>query len=480
MTIIEALHDPALFGPLFGTHTSWRAWEAFLAAVFRLPLAGTQLDLYRRHTGRTTPPAGTACEVYCIAGRRAGKSRIAAALAVFLAAFRDYGPHLAPGEKATVAVIAADRAQARVCFRYVAALLDAVPMLAALVTRRTAHTIELSHTVVIEVHTCSHRTTRGYSFAAVIADELAFWRDETSVSPDVEVLNAVRPGLATIPGSLLICISTAYSRRGALWDAYRRHYGHEGDPVLVWQSDTQTMNPTVDPSVIAAAYEADPIAAAAEYGGEFRRDVDAFLAREAVEAVVVPGRRELPPGSGVTYTAFVDPSGGSQDAMALAIAHGEERDGQRVAVLDATREATAPFNPHSVVAEFAALLGRYGLATVRGDRYAGSWVVEEFRRHGIQYQGLALAKAVLYADLLALVNSQRVELLDDRRLLTQLCTLERRTTWGGRERIDHSPGAHDDLVNSVAGAVTTAAQRVRTPPMVRACLIRVPVRSRWP
>src|SRR5260370_41705086 len=97
--------------------------------------------VHRRLTGRTALPSEPAREVWCIAGRRAGKARIAALLAVYVAAFRDYGGCLAPGEKATVAVIAADRAQARVVFRYIVGLLDAVPMLRALVVRQTANAV---------------------------------------------------------------------------------------------------------------------------------------------------------------------------------------------------------------------------------------------------------------------------------------------------------------------------------------------------
>jgi len=123
--------------------------------------------------------------------------------------------------------------------------------------------------------------------------------------------------MATVPDALLLAISSPYARRGCLWDAYRQHHGRDGEPVLVWQAPTRAMNPTVDERVIAEAYAQDEIAAAAEYGAEFRRDVEAFLTREAVEAVVVPGRRELPPVSDVAYVGFVDPSGGSQDAMAL-------------------------------------------------------------------------------------------------------------------------------------------------------------------
>jgi hypothetical protein len=53
--------------------------------------------------------------------------------------------------------------------------------------------------------------------------------------------------------------------------------------------------------------------------------------------------------------------------------------------------------------------------------------------------------------LLATLNSGRIELPDDKRLVGQLCSLERRTARGGRDTIDHAPGAHDDLANVIAG-----------------------------
>ena len=108
--------------------------------------------------------------------------------------------------------------------------------------------------------------------------------------------------------------------------------------------------------------------AAAEYGAEFRTDVETYIAREVVDAAVVPGRRELPPVSGSYYVAFTDPSGGSADSMTLAIAHAD-KDGH--AVLDAVRERRPPFSPDDVTVEFSALLKSYGVRKVTGDRYGG-------------------------------------------------------------------------------------------------------------
>jgi hypothetical protein len=39
--------------------------------------------------------------------------------------------------------------------------------------------------------------------------------------------------------------------------------------------------------------------------------------------------------------------------------------------------------------------------------------------------------------------------------------LERRTARGGRDSIDHGPGAHDDIANAVAGAIVLAGYHVR-------------------
>ena len=180
--------------------------------------------------------------------------------------------------------------------------------------------------------------------------------------------------------------------------------------------------------MIAEAYEQDEAAAAAEYGAEFRRDIESFVSREAVEACVIPDRRELPPVPGLHYVAFVDPSGGAQDSMTLAIAH---RQTER-AVVDVVRERKPPFKPSEVVAEFAATLKAYGVGRVTGDRYAGEWPRERFREHDISYTPAEHTKSDLYRELLPLVNSGTVELLDRPRLIAQLCSLERRTARGGK------------------------------------------------
>src|SRR5262245_5881014 len=132
MNILEAVRDGNHFARWFRSD-SWTAWFAFLAALFALPMTEEQAALCANFTGRTVLPHEPAREAWMVVGRRGGKSLIAALVAVFLACFKDYSPFLAPGERGTLMVIAADRRQARVVMRYITGFLE-VPMLAAMVT----------------------------------------------------------------------------------------------------------------------------------------------------------------------------------------------------------------------------------------------------------------------------------------------------------------------------------------------------------
>jgi hypothetical protein len=422
------------------------------------------LAIYRACTGRATPPGAPFTEAALCVGRRGGKSRILALIAVYLATFRDYRPHLAPGECATIVVMAANRAQARSIFRFVIGLLKAVPLIHPMIIEVNTEQIILSNRVIIEIATASFRTTRGYSFAAVLCDEVAFWRqEESSANPDVEIMRAVRPGMASIPGSILLLASSPYAKKGELYNAFRRHHGKDDARVLFWKAPTELMNSRVDKRIIEEARESDPEAARAEYDAEFRNDLADYITRETIDAVTMLGRTELPPCPDITYSGFCDPSGGVNDAMTLAVAH--LRDGA-ICVLDAVLEVRPPFDPEVAVAACTAVLRRFGVSRVIGDRYAGEWPKARFSEHGIAFEQSARPKSDLYCDLLPLLNAKRVELLDNPRLAAQLVALERRTSRQGRDSIDHSPGGHDDLANVVAG-VLVGLDLDRRPALVR-------------
>jgi hypothetical protein len=356
--------------------------------------------------------------------------------------------------------MAADREQTREIMDYIKGFLAESKMLARLIESSTQKWVRLKNAISIEVTTASYRTSRGRTVVAVLADELAFWSsDDSSSNPDVEVIAAARPSMLTIPNSMLLCASSPHARKGALWQAYKKHYGQESDRILVWQADTLTMRPTAPDYVrkeIDQAYQDDPSQASANFGGQFRTDIEQFLSIEALEAVTSE-ERERPFIPSIKYSAFVDPSGGGADSFTLGIGHMQGG----IATLDLLREVKPPFSPEDVVIQYAEILKSYKVTSVKADRYALQWVVEAFKKHGISVEHTDKSKSVIYGELLPLINSKKCDLLDNARLHSQLLSLERRTTRNGRETIDHPQTNHakDDVANAAAGCIVHLTSR---------------------
>ena len=94
-----------------------------------------------------------------------------------------------------------------------------------------------------------------------------------------------------------------------------------------------------------------------------------------------------------------------------------------------------------------------------GDRYAGQWCAQAFEKRGIHYTHSEAPKSGLYLDLVPKLNARTIRLVDNKRLVNQLAALERKTTRGGKDSIDHPPGGHDDVANVVAGVTFCAVHR---------------------
>jgi hypothetical protein len=384
-----------------------------------------------------------------------------ATTACYLACFFDYKPFLNIGERATLMVIAADRKQARTIMRYIRGILQ-TPALVKMVLNERAESFDLNNRVTIEVHTASFSTTRGYSVCGCLIDELAFvGTGDDAVVSDTEIIRALRPAMAMIPTAMLICASSPYARKGSLWRAYEKHFAKDSSNILVWKAPTTVMNPSFPQATVDEAIEEDLEAAKSEYLAEFRNDISSYVDADVVNNCVLRGVYEIPYRFDQTYVAMVDPSGGHSDSFTLGIATSRMDLDIQICTLACVREFRPPFSPARVIEEICQILHTYNINTVTSDRYAGEFPAELFRNHGVTVEPSEKSKSDLYRDALPLLNSGRIELLDNKRLISQICGLERRVARGGRDSIDHPPGyganAHDDVANSALGALVLAS-----------------------
>jgi hypothetical protein len=448
ISIDRALLDERLLGAALGNSASWSTWLVVLKAAFAIEVTADELELFRAIAGERKLPASRVRELWCLVGRRAGKSRMAALIACYIACFIKH--KLAAGEQGAVLVLAASTDQAQRVLGYVKAFLTTSPVLRKEIEAITTTEVRLRNGIVISVRANSFRTTRGRTLVACIFDECSFWRDDTSATPDTETYSAILPSLATVNG-MLISISSAYRKVGLMHAKWRDYFGVDSDDTLVVQGTSQQFNPTLDQAVIDAQRKADPVAARSEWDSEFRAELTAYLDDALIERAIDHGRPlELPPRPGVSYQAYIDASGGvGHDAYTCCIAH-KEKDQY---VIDLCRGTVGAFDPHEVTKAYAALLKEFRCHTVRGDFYAGEWVGSAWMGSGITYTRSPIAKSQIYQEVAPLFARGLVSLPEHPKLLRELRLLERRTHRSGKDSVDHGRNGHDDFANAMAGAL---------------------------
>jgi hypothetical protein len=434
---------------------SWRPWRNVLAATYGLQPEDP--DFVRQLTGRDLLPTTQARRVMYLAGRRAGKSRIAALIAAFHLCCREY-PDIAEGERTIFVLVASTKSQAQSVKGYFLGLLRSKSCrLAVKVVSETQETVRLSNGLEFVIMAGRH-SIRGATIVGCVLEEAAFIRstDDGAAMSDEEIIRAIEPGMGTVRDPLMVIISSPHRKRGLLWKLWNRFFGKADARTLVIKAPTRLMNPQFDQEVIDEAYADDPVSAATEFDAEWREDSADFVSAEKLDAATDSGVEQRPRAEGVTYRAFADAAGGTgSDSFVVAIAHEENR----VQVLDVVAGVEPPFSPAEVIKACAALLKSYGVYTVTTDRYSGGFAPEQWRLNGIEWRPSEKARSELYLAFVPMLNSGGCRLTDDEKMRAQFLALRRKVAPGGRESVEHPIGKNDDYANAAAGALVLGAGR---------------------
>jgi len=469
--IITAFEDEKVFGSSMREQKTWSMWKVFLKTVFGLgdQITGEEFQLFKRFTGRDEKPMQQYEEIYCISGRQSGKTWICSLCCVYLAALTDFwSDKLSPGEKVILPLIAVDQKQAQQSLNYVKGILHSSPILEKRIINELTWEIELRNSVIIRVSAANWRTaTRGARYIGLLLDEAAFMKDQSHEYNAEAIISSVKPAL--LPGGLIMAISSAHGRFGLMYSNWQESWGKEDPRVLIWRSDTSSMNPTYDKRKIERELKKDEVNAKAEYFSEWRDITGTAFPEEVIEKCIFPGRENIEPKEDTRYICFVDHASGvaGGDSFCFCIAH-QDYEGEKIK-FDYLGEFEPPFQPSHAIEECVNVCEDYEISHVTSDKFAKGFIAEGFEAYGFVWEPCPLSKSELYGQLLVLMNEGRVEIPDDERLLSQMRNLERTARMGGLpDSIDHPRGKnfHDDRINSLAGAAYLASERYERPEII--------------
>jgi phage terminase large subunit-like protein len=457
LNIIDFIRHPGLLNDQSLSETQ----ITVLRVIYGQPLTDSELEIYRRGTGRESYDPKEHRETTIIGGRRGGKTRLSAMMTIY-EAFRAHG--LPPGEQGYVMLLARNKDQAQVAFRYIYKYLSASPILSKRIVNKTKHEIVLDNNIIIGCYACTHDGVRGRSLVAVICDEIGFWADGDAVAnPAEEVLAALRPGMATVRNAKLIKISTPFVKVGILWDEFSRR--NELD-FPVWQLTSFQMNPSVREEDFESERSMGEEKFRREYLAQFTDSVNSWIDSDSLNRCIIGGRRELARQDNVSYVAVLDAASRNDD-FALVIVH---KDSQGLIVVDFVKTWTgtkkAPLQFETVLSEVKDILETYDTTTVTGDQYQADPISQHLLKLGIMFNLFTFSTATrfkIFSGLKFLLLQGKIQLLDDVELNRQLRSLREEKSPRGNVDVQVSSGK-DDRAVALALAVHKANEDKRPLP----------------
>jgi hypothetical protein len=380
-----------------------------------------------------------------LVGRRAGKSLLAAIVALYEAVVADFTGLLRQDEPRYVILVSVRQDNALAHLRTIKKLLSHKRELKRLIVGETRDSLTLANGVVIMCLPASARAVRGWAASTVLLDEACFFVDSDGNASADTIYSALEPTLAQFGDKGRTIITTSPSGpTGLVYDLFTRVEAGELDGWHVVRKATRELNPKISEKVIARAFARDAEAAATEYGAEWRQASEAFLSPAAIDRAIErrPMAEKADPAH--VYAMAVDPAV-MKDRYGFLIAH---REGERL-IVDYAHLLHPPIDPAAAEALLLDLARRFQPIVIRTDSAA---LVQRLQLElpALRYEPFTRPRKLQwYGSLKEAANLDHLSLPDHKDLIAELRALRIRN---GVD-IGHpksGPTQHDDLADCLA------------------------------
>ena len=209
-------------------------------------------------------------------GRRGGKSKCSAAVALFDLLFRpDLDELIEPGGERVSVVVATSRKQATIPLNEGRRFVRHSPVATACLVSETNEELIFEHNArrkIFRAAACSSRTLRGPAYSTGVMDEaaFAFEGDPDADGAISEIYKSVHGGTAEFGSRARILIISS-PRDDRNWFARRWQWANGDEDPSWWaaQVSTMEMNPSVDRDFLATVQRTQPEIYPSEYDAQF-------------------------------------------------------------------------------------------------------------------------------------------------------------------------------------------------------------------
>ncbi|HEY4012778.1 MAG TPA: hypothetical protein VGM06_05550 [Polyangiaceae bacterium] len=378
-------------------------------------------------------------------GRRGGKSSTACIFAVAFALVYSTLGLVPPGDVGWVVFVSVSREEADQRLKTIAKILTAIGVPFAV----EGQTILLTGTNIgFRVQACTVSSVSGWTTILIIADEVAKWLNrEDGSNPASEVLSALRPTAATQPLARILLLSSPVGMADAHAVAFE---GGTGPHQMVAAAASWIANPSISEED-TRRLEPDPRVHAREYGAVPQAGaLSAFDVMQIDRAMrtVIPADWTV-----CERIVLVDPTAGSSDTYAFAVAGWRKQRGGDQALLEIRDVGgVAEADKHGVtsdkmVRDVSALARRHDADAIHSDQFEKFSLASAFANRGatfVPHTWSAANKERCVEHVRGWLRDGMLALPKHDRLRHELLAFEERIAPSGALTFRGRQGGHDD------------------------------------